>query len=108
MVIPLVSLGLSDLKAPILARRRRVTTEQAIVAPKYRDPETRPTRLHSSAVQHGSATVRLSSTRGAPMMTISCRPAATARASLLLLSSAFAQPTPPAPAPSTTITPAHT
>src|SRR5260370_36554568 len=38
MVIPL-SPWHGDLKAPILAWRQRVTTEQAIVAPKYPEPE---------------------------------------------------------------------
>src|ERR1700682_5755512 len=56
----------------------------------------RHVRLHSCAVQHGSATLRPSSTRGAPMMAISSRTAATAFASLLLMSSAFAQTTTPA------------
>src|SRR6266404_3151382 len=101
MVIPLVSLGLGDLKAPILARRGRVTTEQATLHQNILSLKTRPSRLHSSAVQHGGATLRLSSTRGAPMMTISSRAAATALASLLLMSPVFAQttaPTTPAPA----------
>jgi hypothetical protein len=57
----------------------------------------RPTGLHSSAVQHRGATVRLSSTRGDAMMTLSSRVAATAVASLLLMSSAFAQTATPAP-----------
>src|ERR1700682_4385418 len=66
----------------------------------------RHARLHSCAVQHGSATLRPSSTRGAPMMTISSRAAATAFASLLLMSSAFAQTTTPAtPAPAATPAP---
>src|SRR3984893_14025437 len=67
-----------------------------------------PARLHSSAVQHRSATLRLSSTRGAPMMTMSSRAAATVFASLILMSSAFAQTaTPPAaPAPATKMAPA--
>src|SRR5258708_14317450 len=38
MVMPL-SPWHGDLKTPILAWRQRVTTEQAIVAPKYREPE---------------------------------------------------------------------
>jgi hypothetical protein len=41
------------------------------------------------------------------MMTISCRAAATALASLLLMSSAFAQTTPAAPAPTTKMAPAE-
>jgi hypothetical protein len=64
-------------------------------------------RLHSSTVQHRGATVRPSSTRGAPMTTIFSRAAVTAVASLFLISSAFAQTTTPAPAPATKMAPAE-
>src|ERR1700738_2333300 len=92
--------GLGNLELPILARRRRVTTERSIARPKYRDPKNGVPRLHSFSVHHRGVTLLPSSTRGAPMMTISSRAAATAFASLLLISSAFAQTTAPAtPAP---------
>jgi hypothetical protein len=66
----------------------------------------RPAWLYSSAVQHGGATVHPSSTRGAPMMTISSRAAAAVFASLFLISTAFAQATAPAaPAPATKMAP---
>src|SRR5665647_2016791 len=94
-------------KSPILARRRRLTTERSIAASKYRPAKMRLPRLHSSTVQHCGATLRSSSTRGAPMMTISSRLAATAIASLFLVSSAFAQTTAPAtPAPAAKMAPA--
>src|SRR6202011_5129269 len=67
----------------------------------------RPGGLHSSAVQHHSATLRPSLTRGAPMMTLSSRVAAVAIASLFLIGSAFAQTTTPAtPAPAAKAAPA--
>jgi hypothetical protein len=63
---------------------------------KYRAAKTPPSRLHSSAVQHRSATLQPSSTRGAPMTILSSRAIATAFVSLLLMSSAFAQTAAPA------------
>jgi len=70
-------------------------------------PENAAVRLHSSTVQHHSATVRASSTRGAPMMKLSSRAAATAFASLLMMSFAFAQtPAPATPAPADKMAPA--
>src|SRR5205807_4715324 len=84
-----------------------VTTELAIIAPKYRGQEN-ATALASFI--RGSASRRElapSPTRGAPMMTLSTRAAATAFASLLLMSSAFAQTTAPAtPAPAAKTAPA--
>jgi hypothetical protein len=66
-----------------------------------------PCPAYSSAVQHRGATLRASSTRGDFMMTISSRAVATAFASLLLMSSAFAQtPAPATPAPATKAAPA--
>jgi hypothetical protein len=69
--------------------------------------KTLPIRLHSLSVQDRSVNVHASSMRGAAMKTMSCRAAATAIASLLLISSAFAQTTPPAtPAPAAKAAPA--
>ncbi len=112
MVIPDLPGGIANLTPPILAHRRRVTTSyrrllkiswrpaQNILAAKT--PFDRP---HSSAVHHRGATVTPSSTRGAPM-TLASRAAATAIASLFLLSSAFAQTTTPAtPAPAAKMAP---
>ncbi|MGZ3299240.1 MAG: PsiF family protein [Asticcacaulis sp.] len=105
----LVSLGgVAIGRGPILTQRRPMTTERSIVALKYRAPERRPVRLYSSAVQPCGATLRSSSTRGAPMMTISSRAAVAAFASLFLISSAFAQTTAPAaPAPAAKMAPAE-
>jgi phosphate-selective porin len=62
--------------------------------------------LHSSAVQHRSATLPDLQPEVLSMMTISSRAAATAFASLLLMSPAFAQTTAPAtPAPAATPAP---
>src|SRR5439155_20240183 len=44
------------LKAPILARRQRETTERSTFGRKYRDRKNAPPRIHSPAVQHRSAT----------------------------------------------------
>src|SRR5471032_3055534 len=62
---------------------------------------------HSSAVQHRGASLRPPQPEVLPMMTLSTRAAATAFASLLLMSSAFAQTTAPAaPAPAAKTAPA--
>jgi hypothetical protein len=66
-------------------------------------------RFHSSSVQPRGATLAVPSTRGASMMTISSRVAATAFASLFLIGSAVAQTTTPAtPAPAAKMAPADT
>jgi hypothetical protein len=85
-----------------------VTTEPSKIAQNILTAKTAPVRPYSSAVQHRGATLRASSTRGAAMMTISSRVAATAVASLLLMGSAFAQTTTPAtPAPAAKAAPAE-
>jgi psiF repeat len=88
-----------SIKNPILAQQWRVTKGVPSRRKNIVIEKARPPRLHSSAVQHRSATLRPSSTRGASMMTLSSRLAATAVASLLLMGSAFAQTTAPAAAP---------
>jgi hypothetical protein len=70
-------------------------------AAKYRDHKFAGDALRSPAVHSHAATVRSSSTRGTDMTTFSSRAAATAIASLLLMSSAFAQTATPAPAAKT-------
>jgi hypothetical protein len=105
MVI-MVSLGHGNLKRPILAQRRRLTTSYQIVALKYRFANLRRSLLHSSAVQHRSATLPDLQPEVLSMTTISSRAAATAFASMLLMGSAFAQTTAPAtPAPAATPAP---
>src|SRR2546430_4084479 len=76
--------------------------ELSIVALKYHFANPRRSSLYSSAVQHRSATLPDLQPEVLSMTTISSRVAATAFASLLLVSSAFAQTTAPAtPAPAT-------
>jgi hypothetical protein len=80
--------------------------ELSIVALKYRFVNLRRASLHSSTVQHRSATLPHLQPEVPSMMTISCRAAAIAFASMLLMSSAFAQTTTPAtPAPAATPAP---
>jgi hypothetical protein len=70
--------------------------------------KTQCARLHSCAVQHRSATLTTVQCEEFMMMTISSRAAATALASLFLMSSALAQTTAPTtPAPATTAAPAE-
>src|ERR1700736_87771 len=64
MVILGLPLGMAICRPPILTQRGRVTTEPSIVGIKYRAPKYVLHRLHSSAVQHGSATLLPSLTRG--------------------------------------------
>jgi hypothetical protein len=45
-----------NLELPILARRRRVTTERSMARPKFCDREMRSVRLHSFSVQDRSVT----------------------------------------------------
>jgi hypothetical protein len=94
-------LGVAFEKAPILAKRWRVTIGHSAVAPNYRDRENAG---QPNSFILGSATQRdvaaLFNPRYLPMMTLSSRLAATAFASLLLMGSAFAQtPAPATPAP---------
>jgi hypothetical protein len=86
-----------------------MTTERSIIGSKYNDREKPTRRLHSSAVQRGGATLpSLFQPEVIPMIRLSSRAAATAFASLLLISSAFAQSSTPAtPAPTTKSAPAE-
>src|SRR6202140_3178065 len=105
MVI-LVSLGARRSEAPHPSAATAGDNELSIVALKYRFANVRRSWLHSSAVQHRSATLPDLQPEVLSMMTISSRAAATAFASLLLMSSAFAQTTAPAtPAPAATPAP---
>jgi psiF repeat len=105
MVI-LVSLGAWRSEAPYPSAATAGDNELSIVALKYRFTNVRRSWLHSSAVQHRSATLPDLQPEVLSMMTISSRAAATAFASLLLMSSAFAQTTAPAtPAPAATPAP---
>jgi psiF repeat len=103
----LVSLERGDLETPILAQRRPVTTGDPSPCKNIVTGKTPPALLHSSEVQHRSATLWPSSTRGDFMMTTSSRVALAAFASLFLVSAAFAQtPATPAPAAKTEAAPA--
>jgi hypothetical protein len=84
--------------------------ELSIVALKYRFANRRHSPLYSSAVQHRSARLPDLQPEVLSMTTISSRVAATAFASLLLVSSAFAQTTAPAaptPTPAPKMAPAE-
>src|SRR6266576_6851675 len=102
MVI-LVSFGAWQSQVPHPSAATAGDNELSIVALKYHFANPRRSSLYSSAVQHRSATLPDLQPEVLSMMTISSRVAATAFASLLLVSSAFAQTTAPAtPAPATT------
>src|SRR5258705_1917768 len=105
MVI-LVSFGAWQSQVPHPSAAMAGNNELSIVALKYRCTNPRRSRLYSSAVQHRSATLPDLQPEVLSMTTISSRVAATAFASLLLVSSAFAQTTAPAtPAPAATPAP---
>src|SRR5258708_10295010 len=105
MVI-LVSFGAWQAQVPHPSAGTAVDNELSGVARKYRLANSRPSPLYSSAVQHRSATLPDLQPEVLSMTTISSRVAATAFASLLLVSSAFAQTTAPAtPAPAATPAP---
>jgi hypothetical protein len=102
MVI-LVSFGAWQSQVPHPSAATAGDNELSIVALKYHFANPRRSSLYSSAVQHRSATLPDLQPEVLSMTTISSRVAATAFASLLLVSSAFAQTTAPAtPAPATT------
>jgi psiF repeat len=104
MVI-LVSFGAWQSQVPHPSAARAGDNELSIVALKYRFTNRRHSPLYSSAVQHRSARLPDLQPEVLSMTTISSRVAATAFASLLLVSSAFAQTTAPAP-PAPAATPA--
>src|SRR5258707_5952277 len=105
MVI-LVSFGAWQSQVPHPSAATAGDNELSVVALKYRFANSRPSPLYSSAVQHRSATLPDLQPEVLSMTTISSRVAATAFASLLLVSSAFAQTTAPAtPAPAATPAP---
>src|SRR5258708_9899147 len=103
MVI-LVSFGAWQSQVPHPSAAMAGDNELSIVALKYRFANPRRSPLYSSAVQHRSATLPDLHPEVLSMTTISSRVAATAYASLLLVSSAFAQTTAPA-APAATPAP---
>jgi len=109
MVI-LVSFGAWQSQVPHPSAATAGDNELSIVAQKYHFANPRRSSLYSSAVQHRSATLPDLQPEVLSMMTISSRVAATAFASLLLVSSAFAQttaPATPAPAPAPKMAPAE-
>src|SRR6266403_6310484 len=109
MVI-LVSFGAWQSQVPHPSAAMAGDNELSIVALKYRFTNPRRSPLYSSAVQHRSATLPDLQPEVLSMTTISSRVAATAFASLLLVSSAFAQttaPATPAPAPAPKMAPAE-
>jgi psiF repeat len=103
MVI-LVSFGAWQSQVPHPSAVMAGDNALSIVALKYRFANRRHSPLYSSAVQHRSATLPDLQPEVLSMTTISSRVAATAFASLLLVSSAFAQTTAPA-APAATPAP---
>src|SRR5258707_14701191 len=103
MVI-LVSFGAWQSQVPHPSAATPGDNELSIAAPKYRFANLGRRWLYSSAVQHRSATLPDLQPEVLSMTTISSRVAATAYASLLLVSSAFAQTTAPA-APAATPAP---
>jgi hypothetical protein len=104
MVI-LVSFGAWQSQVPHPSAATPGDNELSIAAPKYRFANLGRRWLYSSAVQHRSATLPDLQPEVLSMTTISSRVAA-AFASLLLMSSAFAQTTAPAtPAPAATPAP---
>jgi hypothetical protein len=109
MVI-LFSFGAWQSQVPHPSAATAGDNELSIVAQKYHFANPRRSLLYSSAVQHRSATLPDLQPEVLSMMTISSRVAATAFASLLLVSSAFAQttaPATPAPAPAPKMAPAE-
>jgi hypothetical protein len=105
MVI-LVSFGAWQSQVPHPSAATPGDNELSIAAPKYRFANLGRRWLYSSAVQHRSATLPDLQPEVLSMTTISSRVAATAFASILLMSSAFAQTTAPAtPAPTPTPAP---
>jgi hypothetical protein len=105
MVI-LVSFGAWQSQVPHPSAVTPGDNELSIVALKYRFANLGRSWLYSSTVQHRSATLPDLQPEVLSMTTISSRVAATAFASLLLMSSAFAQTTAPAtPAPTPTPAP---
>src|SRR6266576_1015843 len=109
MVI-LVSFGAWQSQVPHPSAATAGDNELSIVALKYHFANPRRSLLYSSAVQHRSATLPDLQPEVLSMTTISSRVAATAFASLLLVSSAFAQttaPATPAPAPAPKMAPAE-
>src|SRR6266480_1803984 len=109
MVI-LVSFGAWQSQVPHPSAATAGDNELSIIAQKYHFANPRRSSLYSSAVQHRSATLPDLQPEVLSMTTISSRVAATAFASLLLVSSAFAQttaPATPAPAPAPKMAPAE-
>jgi len=109
MVI-LVSFGAWQSQGPHPSAATAGDNERSLVALKYRFANRRRSSLYSSAVQHRNATLPDLQPEGLSMTTISSRVAATAFASMLLVSSAFAQttaPATPAPAPAPKMAPAE-
>jgi psiF repeat len=99
MVI-LVSFGAWQFQVPYPSAATAGDNELSIAVLKYRFANLRRSLLYSSAVQHRGATLPDLQPEVPSMTTISSRAAATAFASMLLVSSAFAQTTAPAtPAP---------
>src|SRR6266436_5664048 len=106
MVI-LVSFGAWQSQVPHPSAATAGDNEVSIVALKYRFANLRRSSLYSSAVQHRSATLPDLQPEVLSMTTISSRVAATAFASMLLMSSAFAQTTAPATTPVPKMAPAE-
>src|SRR6476660_431641 len=105
MVI-LVSFGAWQSQVPHPSAAMAGDNALSIAALKYRFTNRRHSPLYSSAVQHRRATLPELHPGVLAMTTISSRVAATACASLRLVSSAFAQTTAPAtPAPAATPAP---
>jgi hypothetical protein len=105
MVI-LVSFGAWQSQVPHPSAAMAADNELSIVALKYRFANRQRGPLYSSTVKHRSARLPDLQPEVLSMTTISSRVAATAFASLLLVSSAFAQTTAPAtPAPAATPAP---
>jgi hypothetical protein len=105
MVI-LVSFGAWQSQVPHPSAATAGDNERSTSALKYRLANLRRSSLYSSAVQHRGATLPDLQPEVLSMMTISSRLAATAFASLLLVSSAFAQTTAPATPAAPAATPA--
>jgi psiF repeat len=105
MVI-LVSFGAWQSQVPHSSAATAGDNERSTSALKYGFANLRRSSLYSSAVQHRSATLPDLQPEVLSMMTISSRLAATAFASLLLVSSAFAQTTAPATPAAPAATPA--
>src|SRR5260370_26126211 len=101
-----VSLGAWHSEGPRASGATAGDNELSLVGLKYRFVNLRRASLHSSTVQHRGATLLHLQPEVPSMTTISCRAAAIAFASMLRMSSAFAQTTTPAtPAPAATPAP---